>query len=301
MPKKKNTDSRAIDKLITAALAIEAEEAKQAGKLGFMARGLVQATLPHSATSELVHQRTNGAYKFTISALNPKVGLPYGSMPRLILAWLATEAVITQSRNIVLGESMSHFMRQIDLLPTGGRWGSITRLKTQADRLFSSAIQCSYTATDESGAIQQVGQNMLIVDKFNLWWEPKSPSQASLFESTVRLSEGFYSEIIENPIPIDMRALKALKRSPMALDIYCWLTYRMSYLRNPTNIPWEGLQAQFGAGYPLNGQGKRDFKKMFLKHLKSVQVVYPQSNAAEGVSGLLLRRGKPHISKGGDL
>lgn len=297
MPKKKKANSKAIDKLITEALAIEAEEAKEAGKLGFMARGLVQATLPHSATTELVHQRTNGAYKFTITALNPKSGLPYGSIPRLILAWLATEAVTTQQRDIILGDSMSQFMRQLDMVPTGGRWGSITRLKTQASRLFSSAIQCSYSGKDESGAIHELGQNMLIADKYSLWWEPKNPGQKSLFESTVRLSEGFFHEIIENPVPVDMRALKALRRSPMAIDIYCWLTYRMSYLKKPTSIPWEALQAQFGAGYPMTGQGKRDFKKRFLTQLKKVQAVYPQSNAAEGTSGLLLRRGRPHIAK----
>ncbi len=34
-------------------------------------------------------------------------------------------------------------------------------------------------------------------------------------------------------VPIDLRALNALKGSPLALDIYSWLTYRMSYLRKP--------------------------------------------------------------------
>lgn len=36
-----------LDKLITEALAIEAEVAKEAGALGYMARALVQATMPH--------------------------------------------------------------------------------------------------------------------------------------------------------------------------------------------------------------------------------------------------------------
>ena len=289
--------SKAIDKLITEALAIEADEAKAAGKLGFMARGLVQATMPHKQTSNLIHERTNGAYKFTMSAMNPKVGLPFGSTPRLLLSWLATEAVTRKSREIVLGESMSEFMRKLDMIPAGGRWGSITRLKTQTTRLFSSAIQCSYTAKDESGAIHQALQNMLIADSASLWWEPNNPAQASLFESTVKLSEGFYNEIIDNPVPVDMRALKALRKSPLAIDIYCWLTYRMSYLKKPTSIPWEGLQAQFGADYGLNSQGKRNFKKAFLKQLKNVQVVYPASHASEGATGLILKSSKTHISK----
>ena len=292
--------NKAIDKLITEALAIEAEEAKEAGKIGFMARGLVQATMPHKRTPDLVHQRVNGDYNFTMSAINPDVGLPYGSVPRLLLAWLATEAVTTRTRELILGDSMSEFMRQLGMVPTGGRWGSITRLKDQTTRLFSAAIQCRYVSKDEHGTHAAM-QNMLIADSANLWWEPKSPKQQTLFNSTVKLSEGFFNEIIDNPVPIDMRALNALKKSPLALDIYCWLTYRMSYLKKPTTIPWEALQAQFGSGYPMTAQGTRDFKKKFLAQLKKVQLVYPESNADEGASGLLLRRGKTHIPKDFDL
>ena len=61
-----------------------------------------------------------------------------------------------------------------------------------------------------------------------------------------------------------MLALKLLKRSPLALDIYFWLTYRMSYLQKDTLIPWEFLQMQFGAYYATDGRGPRDFKKKFL-------------------------------------
>jgi len=288
--------SKQVDRLINEAMAIEAEEAKEAGALGYMARALVPATIPHSATTASTFTRKNGNYTFTMLA-NPKAGLPYGTVPRLLLAWLATEAVTTQSRELELGNSLSDFMRQLDMAPTGGRWGSITRLKSQTSRLFSSFIQCTYTAKDDSGKVQEAIQNMVIADSANLWWEPKSAAQASLFASTVTLSENFYTEIVCNPVPVDIRALKALKKSPMALDIYCWLTYRMSYLSKPTNIPWEGLQAQFGAGYPDTGQGKRDFKKNFLLNMKKVLTVYPDARAGEGLGGLLIRPSKPHIPK----
>ena len=288
--------SKQIDRLITDALAIEAEEAKDAGALGYMARGLVQATIPHSATPGSTFTRTNGNYKFSIT--NPNAELPYGTVPRLLLAWLATEAVTTQSRELELGNNLSGFMRELDMLPTGGRWGNITRLKTQTNRLFSSFIQCSYSATDiKSGKVQTAVQNMVIAKNASLWWEPKDAEQSTLFSSTVTLSQDFYDEIVCNPVPIDMRALKALKQSSMGLDIYCWLTYRMSYLKKSTSIPWEGLQAQFGAGYPNDSQGTRNFKKKFLLHLKKVLVVYPEARVSEGVSGLLIQPSKTHIPK----
>ncbi len=107
----------------------------------------------------------------------------------------------------------------------------------------------------------------------------------------------FFEEAISSPVPVDMRALKALKRSPMALDIYCWLTYRMSYLRKPTEIPWAALQMQFGADYASDEQGLRNFKKKFLHHLRAVHVLYPEANVEEGENGLLLKPSKPHVAQ----
>lgn len=282
-----------IDKLITDALAIEAEEAKEAGALGYMARALVQATMPHSKPDTVHFERVNGAYTLTMLA-SPSVGLPYGSIPRLLLAWLATEAVKKQSRYLPLGESLSDFMSQLDMVPTGGRWGSITRLKEQTRRLFSCTVQCRYN--DHLGNMEAL-KNYLIADDATLWWEPKSPDQKALFESTVTLSENFYNELISSPVPIDIRALKALRRSPLAIDIYCWLTYRMSYLKRPTHIPWEALQAQFGADYGLEAQGRRDFKKRFIQASKKVLTVYPEAKLDAQGSTLVLSPSKTHIAR----
>ncbi|MDP6586257.1 MAG: replication protein RepA, partial [Anaerolineales bacterium] len=238
----------------------------------------------------------------------------YGSIPRLLIAWMATEAVMTQRRELELGGSLSAFMRELGLMPTGGRWGTIPRLKEQSRRLFSSFIQCSYssdnsnvpieslqdnnlfsaTSVSTNGLIHEAIQNMTVVDAANLWWTPNA-NQQSLFTSTVTLSESFFDEIIKNPVPVDMRALQALKQSPMALDIYCWITYRMSYLYKTTTIPWESLQAQFGAGYPLTSKGKANFKSKFLQHLKKVQIVYPSACVNDSKNGLMIKPSKTHI------
>lgn len=281
-----------LNALISEALAIEAEEAKEAGALGFMARVMVQATMPHKKTEELVFHRKNGDFNLSITSPHPKIGLPYGVVPRLLLAWITTEAVRTGERELVLGESMSDFMRQLDIVPTGGRWGSITRLKDQTKRLFSASMHC-FIDNDE----QFSGKNLHVANDFRLWWEPKDPEQKSLWESTVTLDSDFFDEIIDRPVPIDMRALQAIKKSPLALDMYTWLTYRMSYLSHRTEVPWEGLQLQFGAGYAMTAQGKRDFKKRFLTQMKKVGMVYPEANVSEGDYGLVLLPSKPHVKK----
>jgi len=71
----------------------------------------------------------------------------------------------------------------------------------------------------------------------------------------------------------------------------------MSYLKKQTEVPWEALQLQFGAGYAVDPQGTRDFKKKFLKHLRTVQLVYPGAKVTEGSYGLLLQPSKPHIAR----
>ena len=51
--------------------------------------------------------------------------------------------------------------------------------------------------------------------------------------STIELGEKFFNEILACPVPLDMNVLKAMKRSPLGLDLYLWLTYRLFGLAEP--------------------------------------------------------------------
>ena len=285
----KHLTPQTIDALINQALAIEDEQAQEAGALGFMARAMVQATLPHSKVAGNEFTRVNGNYSLSIMAPSA-IGLPYGTIPRLLLAWLTTEAVKTKSRELELGDSLSGFMAELDMMPTGGRWGSITRLKDQSRRLFSSSI----TAVYENGPGFAV-INQAVADKAQFWWDNKHPEQAGLWKSTVTLSENFFNEVIDRPVPIDMRAIRALKKSPLALDIYSWLTYRASYLKRPTVIPWSSLALQFGSNYAE----LRNFKTAFMAELKKVVLVYGQVQVEATEHGLIVKPSLTHISKKG--
>lgn len=103
--------------------------------------------------------------------------------------------------------------------------------------------------------------------------------------------------ITDKPVPLDMRVLRLIKRSPMALDIYCWATYRVSYLKRSTVIPWEGLMDQIGANYPNTAQGHRDFRKRFLDGLKKVQYAWPELDATSTEKGLLLKPSAPQVPR----
>lgn len=286
-----NVLTPAQKRLIEESLLIEQQEAIDAGSIGYMARVLTQATLPHRDPKERFFDRTNGLLTVSLADING-VGLPYGALPRLILAWVTTEAVLNKNKHIVLGESLSRFMNELGLNPTGGRWGSITRVKEQLTRLFACSI--GYKVNSENGLHLH---NTNIATDLHLWWDAKNPEQVSIWDSYVELSQEFFDEITDRPVPIDLRALEALRRSPMAIDIYTWLTYRMSYLSKKTNISWEQLQMQFGAGYEFSDQGRKNFQRAFTKHLKSVSVVYPEANLETARGRLILKPSKPHITK----
>jgi hypothetical protein len=280
--------------LAAAARAIEAKNARATDSLGFIPRILIQATLPHSRPRSHDFERVNGHVALHMYA-PPSVGLPYGSYPRLVLAWLTTQAVRTRSRELTLGPALSAFMHQLGLTPVTGRRGTKTRLADQLHRLFSTTIR--WTRCPEPKALSRADHlsatGYALAHCHDLWWSARDPAQQPLWNSTVTLGGDFFDEILRHSVPVDLRALKALRRSPLALDIYPWLTHRLSYLRRPSLIPWLALEAQFGADY----RRRRDFRRRFLARLADVLCVYPRARCSQTPAGLLLKPSPPHVGR----
>ena len=195
--------------------------------LGFMARTMALCSLPRTNPgNRLQYKRVNGPFKLVMVA-GADNKLPYGNLPRLLMAWVCTEAVRTQSRVLVLGKSLSEFMRTLDIYSNSGRVH--TRLRNQMKRLFGCSVTLIYE--DKSGFTRV---SSYVADKHEFWWNERKPDQPSLWESKIELGEKFFQEIIRNPVPIDMNTLTALKRSPLGLDLYLWLLYNRTFaLRAP--------------------------------------------------------------------
>lgn len=305
-----------IKEVIETHLAIEAEDAKKAGALGFMARALVIATMPYKdqknpdGTPKESFTRQNGDFKLRIVA-GYEGGIPFGIYPRLLMSWVTTEAVRKQSPVIELGDSLRTFLRDVlDLRASGGKRGTATRVSEQMKRLFGSLITAQYSGSQEKKGF--VLKNVLIADELQVnedepesaLWTPQQGHEAGTWQSKVRLTNNFFQECITNPVPIDLRAYKVLRGSPLAMDVYTWLTYRMSYIQSTTRpITWEALMLQFGSGYGsgvTSEQGVKqavlDFKRNFLKALKLVQTVYPEARLSYNESGLVLMPSPTHIA-----
>ena len=183
--------------------------------LGFMARTMVLCSLPRSNPGDRhQYKRVNGPFTLGIIAgLDNK--LPFGNLPRLILAWLCTEVVRTRSREIVLGKSLAEFMRALGIYSnSGGRGGVQTRLRNQMKRLFGCSVSMIYE--DKHG---EQFVSSLIAERGEFWWNPKRPDEPVLWDSKIYLGEAFFNEIIRHPVPLDMNPLTALKRSSLGLDL----------------------------------------------------------------------------------
>jgi hypothetical protein len=254
---------------------------------GYLARLLFHTMMPHSAQEAQEWSRKNGKVSLYMQA-GPRMGLPYGVYPRLVFAWIVTEACRTGSRTLVLGDSLSGFMEQLGLNPTGGRWGTITQLREQMQRLFAARIMAY---RDEEGG--ESGMAMQFANRWELWWAPRSPDQGELWESTVTLGEDFFSEITRSPYPIDLRILRALTRSPLGIDLYTWLTYRVSYLKKPTEISWRQLHDQFGSEY----DNPHEFARKAKRELKKIKAAWPGLSYATPRGRLRLNPCNPSVLK----
>ena len=234
--------------------SLESEGALSAGALGFMPRLLVLTTLPHRRPERHRFERVNGRHSLRLSAPR-RVGLPYGSYPRLFLAYLTTEAVRTKNPKIDLGATPNDLARKLGLSTISGPRGTAQRLEEQLRRLLSTRLDWKTSL----GLHPTSSGNAFVTLNCASWLRLAREvlPRRTGWRSQVVLGKDFFTEITRSAVPIDLRAFHILKASPLAMDLYVWLTYRMSYLRKPTVIPWESLQDHFGAKYCR----PRDFRR----------------------------------------
>lgn len=285
---------------------------KELTMVGFMARFLVLATLPHSDQGAVTRfGRTNGRFSYYIESgtyqdeqqQTQAIGLPYGTIPRLLLCWLTTEAVKTREREIELGDNLTRFMEKLDIQPTGGKWGSIPRLREQMKRFFSSKVSYAYQekkgffsgtvqVTSEAKTFWREDEKYLPSESDRLLFEPQPPQTAGSYQSRIVLGQEFFQEIITRPVPIDLAAVKKLRKSPLALDMYYWFTHRMYYLPRTTLIRWKSLHQQFGSNFGLLA----NFKQKFILRLVEVRKCYPALRVEVDLrEGLTLYPSETHV------
>ena len=258
--------------------------------LGFMARLLALCSLPRTNPgNRKEYKRVNGPFTLYMQS-GPGNKLPFGNLPRLLLAWISTEVVRTQSRVIVLGPSLSKFMKTLGIYNSGGQ--PQTRLRNQMKRLFGCSVTLIYKEENVERFV-----NSHIAARGEYWWNPDTNSALPSWNSTIVLGEDLFNEIISHPVPIDMNTLTALKRCSLGLDLYLWLVYRTFPLRAPQWITWRQIYRQFGAD-PDKVRDKytvRNFRTKVLRELKKIKLAWPKLNYTTAPGVLILHPSKPAI------
>jgi len=217
---------------------------------------LIQCTLPHSDPKTRDWKKTNGDFTLIISSgvdnnLVP-YGIPYGSFPRLVLAYIITRVIQTGERRIELSSHFSSFLEELGY--TGNHKGNSKAGKRIRDQLLRLLLASSRfegrTGTDEQG--HMAGVKIDVAPKYSLWWDFKNPEQGSLWGSYIEISEEFRQSILRTPVPLRTDILKAVKKSPLALDVYMWVSYRLFTMRasgqESISLGYGRLQEQFGTG-----------------------------------------------------
>lgn len=280
-------------RLLEASLEIAIKPAKYGDEnMAFNHSIFCQVGLPRSKVEGREFMRKSGRAWVSIQAgmLDEGRGpveqqIPYGSMPRLALAFMSTYAVQNKERQIPIGDSASAFLKYIGLDSQGNRH---LQLRQQMFALAACRMQLGFDG---------VTFNDQPVEQFEVWMNRKEESQRSLWPGKILLSESYFKSLIESAVPLDLRALHALRGSALALDVYTWLAQRLHRIEGrPPILHWKSLRDQFAQEY-TGIEADKNFKKAFLPALQKVKNVYPKAKVLSIKGGIQLYPSQPPIPK----
>ena len=259
--------------------------------VGFLYSGWCQSALPHKRIADDAIWQVEGERisllvepGARIGAGGPiRIGVPYGSRARLILIYLQSEALRTQSREIELGRSMRQWFGRMGI-NAGGK--DIRIVRDQAERISRCKMSFQFAVGKRVGLMQQT-----IVDTA-MFVDDEDPRQCGLFAETARLSEGFFQQLQQHPVPLEDAALRAIANNSQAIDVYCWLAYRLHILAKPTPVSWNAVKGQFGQ----HVKDRHSFRRAFLPNLALALAVYPAAKVEQTDVGLVLHPSRPPVA-----
>ncbi len=220
----------------------------------YMPSFLVATTLPHTDPGTTEFTRVNGNVETTVFT-RKKAGLPFGVYPRLIVIELATHAVRTKSRQLVIGRTINNLLARMGISNRGGKHGQATRARDQLDRLCW--VEFGTTHRSKYGP-----EKMDVADR----WLRRTKNGLE-----ITLSERFFRQVTNSAVPLDPVILRSVRRSPLSIDTYAWITERMARLETRTAITWPVLEKQFGCEY----KDPRQFRRRFRQAVDRVREAWP--------------------------
>ncbi|HEY4313819.1 MAG TPA: replication protein RepA [Pirellulales bacterium] len=262
----------------------------------FLHTVMCQVGMPRRATEARTFERTSGHISLQLEAGKLWNGkewvqqpLPYGTTPRLVMVHVSSEAIRTKSRRVDVGDSMRQFLLKLGMGDGGGPRGGYTAIRKQIEALAACRLTIGMR---DHGKVVTVDAKP--IRKFEAWLH-QDGSQQTLWPGVMELHPDFYETLASHAVPLDYRALSALRHSALALDIYTWLAHRLCRINKPGGVmlSWQNLRDQFGQEYSES----KDFKREFRALLRQVSVVYPDARIEEVDGGIKLYESPPPITR----
>ena len=133
-----------------------------------------------------------------------KLGLPYGSKPRLVLMHLNAEALKQGTPLIEVEDSFTAFIRRIqdplNLGKSGPNGEEFRAFKDQLTRLAVATVRLALSTEVRSFQV-----NSHIIDAFDLWLV-KDERQRVFWPSIVRMNDRYSESLQKHAVPLDERA-----------------------------------------------------------------------------------------------
>lgn len=271
---------------VEAAALVMAEEVS---RLGITHAGFAMTSLPHRRIEGALWRRQGHRTTLLVESgragQGDWIGVPFGSMARLILLYLQTEAVRSGSPDVELGRSMHAWLSRMGI-SAGGR--NYKLVSEQARRI--SACRLTFL-TEIPGA--ELRQNGAFVQDAITLTDGADERQRALWQDHVRLDPGFWRSLREHPVPVREEAVRAIGTRSMAFDVYVWLAYRLHSLTRSTSVTWTALHSQFGSGF----KAVRQLKPTFREALTLALAVYPDARVDLDQEGVVLHPSPPAVPR----
>ena len=217
-----------------------------------------------------------------------RCAVPFGSRARMVVPYVNACAVRNRGPEVDLGRSLRVFLDRLGLSFDGRRGQAVAE---QVEAVAAASIVLGQWAGDR--AVTSAGR---IANQVTFWLA-RDAAERLVWEPAMRLSDDYYAALAERPVPVDMRHLAKLARSPRRMDLYAWLAYRTARIPagREVHVPTESLRAVFAPDIAR----PRLFRQRLAEDLRAVAAVYRDFRVRLEGDRLVLACSRPPVDRDG--
>ena len=217
-----------------------------------------------------------------------RCAVPFGSRARMVVPYVNACAVRNRGPEVDLGRSLRAFLGRLGISFDGRRGKAVAE---QVEAVAAASIVLGQWAGDR--AVTSAGRIAHQVT----FWMARDAAERLVWEPAMRLSDDYYAALAERPVPVDMRHLAKLARSPRRMDLYAWLAYRTARIPagREVHVPTESLRAVFAPDM----EAARMFRLRLGADLRAIAAVYRDFRVRLEGDRLVLARSRPPVDRHG--